>query len=267
MTRVSSSGLYMCGENVKRIMLTVAYDGTYYHGWQYQNNGKTIEGELNKALSKLLQTEVEVIGASRTDAGVHALCNVAVFDSGAAIPAEKYAYALNQMLPIDIRIRNSREVPMDFHPRKTETVKTYEYRIDCEEFADPLKTRYAYFTYVPLDEKKMQEAAFYLVGTHDFKSFCSVNTTATTTVRTIFDIQVIREGADIMVRITGNGFLYNMVRIIVGTLMDVGRGRYEPEMVKRILEKKDRCAAGPTVPACGLLLKELHFLQLESTIN
>ena len=267
MTRVSSSGLYMCGENVKRIMLTVAYDGTYYHGWQYQNNGKTIEGELNKALSKLLQTEVEVIGASRTDAGVHALCNVAVFDSGAAIPAEKYAYALNQMLPIDIRIRNSREVPMDFHPRKTETVKTYEYRIDCEEFADPLKTRYAYFTYVPLDEKKMQEAAFSLVGTHDFKSFCSVNTTATTTVRTIFDIQVIREGADIMVRITGNGFLYNMVRIIVGTLMDVGRGRYEPEMVKRILEKKDRCAAGPTVPACGLLLKELHFLQLESTTN
>ena len=252
---------------MKRIMLTVAYDGTYYHGWQYQNNGKTIEGELNKALSKLLQKEVEVIGASRTDAGVHAMCNVAVFDSEAAIPAEKYAYALNQMLPIDIRIRKSQEVSSDFHPRKTDTVKTYEYRIDCEEFADPLKTRYAYFTYVPLDENKMQEAAFFLVGTHDFKSFCSVNTTATSTVRTIHDIQVIREGADIIVRITGNGFLYNMVRIIVGTLMDVGRGRYEPQMVKRILEKADRCAAGPTVPACGLVLKELHFLELEDTTN
>lgn len=245
-------------------MLTVAYDGTDYHGWQYQNNGKTIEGELNKALSSLLQKNIEVIGASRTDTGVHAMCNVAVFDTDAGIPAEKYSYALNQMLPDDIRVRKSQEVPADFHPRKTDTVKTYEYRIDCEEFADPLKTRYAYFTYVPLDAGKMQEAAFHLIGTHDFKSFCSVNTTATTTVRTIFDIQVIRDGVDIVVRITGNGFLYNMVRIIVGTLMDVGRGKYEPSKVKDILEKVDRCAAGPTVPACGLVLKELRFLELEA---
>ena len=245
-------------------MLTVAYDGTNYHGWQYQNNGKTIEGELNKALSSLLQKNMEVIGASRTDAGVHAMCNAAVFDSDAGIPAEKYSYALNQMLPDDIRIRKSQEVPADFHPRKTDTVKTYEYRIDCEEFADPIKTRYAYFTYVPLDASKMQEAAFHLIGTHDFKSFCSVNTTATTTVRTIFDIQVIRDGVDIVVRITGNGFLYNMVRIIVGTLMDVGRGKYEPSKMKEILEAVDRTAAGPTVPACGLILKELHFLELES---
>jgi len=253
--------------STKRIMLTVAYDGTYYHGWQLQNKGKTIEGELNKALSRLLQKDVEVIGASRTDAGVHALCNAAVFDTEAAIPPEKYAYALNQMLPIDIRIRKSQEVPGDFHPRKTNTCKTYEYRIDCEEFANPIKTRYAYFTYVALDEGKMQEAAEYLVGTHDFKSFCSVNTTASSTVRTIYDIKVKREEADIVVHITGNGFLYNMVRIIVGTLMDVGRGRYEPSMVKRILEKTDRCAAGPTVPACGLVLKELHFLELENNSN
>ncbi len=249
---------------MKRIMLTVAYDGTNYHGWQYQNNGKTIEGELNKALSSLLQKNIEVIGASRTDAGVHAMCNAAVFDSDAGIPAEKYSYALNQMLPDDIRIRKSIEVPANFHPRKTDTVKTYEYRIDCEEFADPLKTRYAYFTYVPLDASKMQEAAFHLIGTHDFKSFCSVNTTATTTVRTIHDIQVIRDGVDIIIRVTGNGFLYNMVRIIVGTLMDVGRGKYAPEKVKEILEAVDRTAAGPTVPACGLMLKELRFPELES---
>lgn len=244
-------------------MLTVAYDGTGYHGWQYQNNGKTIEGELNKALSSLLQKNIEVIGASRTDAGVHAMCNAAVFDTDAGIPAEKYSYALNQMLPEDIRVRKSQEVPADFHPRKTDTVKTYEYRIDCEEFADPTKTRYAYFTYVPLDASKMQEAAAHLVGTHDFKSFCSVNTTATTTVRTIYDIQVIRDGVDIVVRITGNGFLYNMVRIIVGTLMDVGRGKYESSRVKDILEACDRTTAGPTVPACGLMLKELRFLELE----
>ena len=244
-------------------MLIVAYDGTNYHGWQYQNNGKTIEGELNKALSSLLQKNIEVIGASRTDAGVHAMCNAAVFDTDAGIPAEKYSYALNQMLPDDIRIRRSQEVPVGFHPRKTDTIKTYEYRIDCEEFADPLKTRYAYFTYVPLDASKMQEAAFYLIGTHDFKSFCSVNTTATTTVRTIHDIQVIRDGVDVIVRVIGNGFLYNMVRIIVGTLMDVGRGKYEPSAVKDILEATDRTCAGPTVPACGLMLKELRFLELE----
>ena len=244
-------------------MLTVAYDGTGYHGWQYQNNGKTIEGELNKALSSLLQKNIEVIGASRTDAGVHAMCNAAVFDTDAGIPAEKYSYALNQMLPEDIRVRKSQEVPADFHPRKTDTVKTYEYRIDCEEFADPTKTRYAYFTYVPLDASKMQEAAKYLIGTHDFKSFCSVNTTATTTVRTVHDIQVIRDGVDIVVSVTGNGFLYNMVRIIVGTLMDVGRGKYEPSKVKDILEACDRTTAGPTVPACGLMLKELRFLELE----
>lgn len=248
---------------MKRILLTVAYDGTYYHGWQAQNNAKTIEGELNKALSRLLQKPVEVIGASRTDAGVHAMCNAAVFDSEMEIPPEKYAYALNQMLPMEIRIRRSQEVPADFHPRKMDTVKTYEYRIDCEEFADPLKVRHAYFTYTALDEKKMQEAAGYLVGTHDFKSFCSVNTTASTTVRTIYDVQVLRQGVDITIRITGNGFLYNMVRIIAGTLMDVGKGKYPPQMVERILEKKDRCAAGPTAPANGLLLKELHFLELE----
>ena len=252
---------------MKRIMLTVAYDGTDYHGWQYQNNGKTIEGELNKALSSLLQKNIEVIGASRTDAGVHAMCNAAVFDTDAGVPAEKYSYALNQMLPDDVRVRKSIEVPADFHPRKTDTVKTYEYRIDCEEFADPLKTRYAYFTYVLLDAGKMQEAAFHLIGTHDFKSFCSVNTTATTTVRTIYDIRVIRDGVDIIVRITGNGFLYNMVRIIVGTLMDVGRGKYEPSKVKEILEAVDRTAAGPTVPACGLMLKELRFLELENPLK
>lgn len=245
---------------MRRIMLRVAYDGSYYHGWQVQKNGKTIEGELNKALSKLCQTPVEVIGASRTDAGVHGLCNVAVFDTEMNIPAEKFAYALNQMLPIDIRIRRSEEVAPDFHPRKVATRKTYEYRIDCEEFANPLKQRYAYFTYVPLDEVKMRQAASYLVGEHDFTSFCSVNGTAKTNVRRIYDIQVLRQGTDISVLITGNGFLYNMVRIIVGTLMDVGRGKYEPEMVKRILEKKNRCAAGPTVPACGLILKDLQFV-------
>ncbi len=244
---------------MKRIMLTVAYDGTYYHGWQYQNNGKTIEGELNKALSKLLQKEVEVIGASRTDAGVHAMCNVAVFDSDAAIPAEKYAYALNQMLPIDIRIRKSQEVSSDFHPRKTDTVKTYEYRIDCEEFADPLKTRYAYFTYVPLDENKMQEAAFFLVGTHDFKAVRSVGTETKSTVRTIYWCDVTRNGDLLELKVCANGFLYNMVRAITGTVLYAAEGKFLPEDIPAILESGDRRLAGPTVPPGGLYLTRLWY--------
>lgn len=245
-------------------MLTVAYDGTDYHGWQYQDNTKTIEGELNKGLTDLLKEPIEVIGASRTDAGVHALCNVAVFDTDAGIPAEKFSYALNQMLPSDIKVRASKEVPLTFHPRKTDTVKTYEYRIDCEKFPNPIKQRFAYFTYTPLNEEWMRQGAAYLIGEHDFKSFCSVNTTSLTTVRTIYDIQIERNDADIAIQVTGNGFLYNMVRIIAGTLMEVGRGKYPPDRIGQMLAQKDRTAAGPTAPACGLILKELHFPQLES---
>lgn len=257
--------LYFDWKNIdmRRIRLTVAYDGTDYHGWQYQENGKTIEGELNHALSSLLKEEIVVVGASRTDAGVHSLCNIAVFDTNAGIPAEKFAYALNQRLPEDIRIRKSEEVSIDFHPRKIRTEKTYEYHINSEEFPNPLKQRYSCFTYVSLDEKLMQMGAAYLVGEHDFTSFCSVNSQALSPVRTVTDIQVTRNDCDIVIAVTGHGFLYNMVRIIAGTLMEVGRGRYSPETVGEILEKKDRAAAGPTAPACGLVLKELHFLEEE----
>ena len=136
---------------MRRIKLTVAYDGTNYHGWQFQPGSPTIEGELNKYLSELFKEEITVIGASRTDSGVHALCNVAVFDTEARIPAEKVAYALNQRLPEDIRIRKSEEVASDFHPRKQATRKTYEYKILNEEFLNPVERLYAHFTYVPLD--------------------------------------------------------------------------------------------------------------------
>ena len=173
---------------MKRVMLTVAYDGTNYHGWQLQPNVTTIESVLNGALSALLKEETKVIGASRTDTGVHALGNIAVFDTQARMPAEKFAYALNQRLPEDIRIQDSREVPPDFHPRRQESRKTYEYKILNSAFPMPVYRLYAHFTYVPLDVLSMQRAAAYLVGTHDFKSFCSVNTTVETTVRTIYEI-------------------------------------------------------------------------------
>ena len=244
---------------MRRIKLTVAYDGTNYHGWQFQPGSSTIEGELNKHLSELFKEEIIVIGASRTDTGVHALCNIAVFDTNARIPAERVAYALNQRLPEDIRIRRSEEVAADFHPRKQATRKTYEYKILNEDFANPVERLYAHFTYVPLDEKKMQEAAEYLVGEHDFASFCAAGSTAQTTVRTIYDISVERKGTMISIKVTGSGFLYNMVRIIAGTLMEVGKGRFSAEKVKEILEAKDRTKAGPTAPAKGLTLYEYQF--------
>lgn len=242
-----------------RILLVVAYDGTDYHGWQVQDNAKTIEGEINAALTKLTGEPVEVIGASRTDAGVHGLCNLAVFDSSMSIPPEKYAYALNSMLPDDIRIRESMQVEDDFHPRKRKTAKTYRYAIDCEAIANPLKTRYAYHTYGKLDIELMSQGARYLVGEHDYTSFCSVNGTALSNVREIYDIKVYGKKSDIYIEVTGGGFLYNMVRIIAGTLMEVGRGRISPKEVKDILEAKDRTKAGPTAPACGLTLLRIDW--------
>lgn len=246
---------------MKRIMLVVAYDGTDYHGWQLQPGVPTIEGELNKALTALLGEEIQVIGASRTDSGVHALCNAAVFDTDTKIPAQKIAYALNQRLPEDIRIQKSKETEPDFHPRHCASRKTYEYRILNREFPLPTKRRYAHFTYVPLDEEKMRQAAGYLKGEHDFMSFCASAAVVETTVRTLYELEVIRDGEEIILRVCGSGFLYNMVRIIAGTLMEVGRGNIEPEKMQEILQAKDRSAAGPTAPACGLTLVRYEWQQ------
>ena len=245
---------------MKRIMLTVAYDGTGYSGFQVQDNAPTIEGELNRCLGELLQEEIKVIGGSRTDAGVHALGNVAVFDTAARMPGAKISYALNQRLPENIRVRKSQEVASDFHPRHCESRKTYEYRILNAEFPIPTKRLYAYFTYVPLNADRMQEAAAYLVGEHDFKSFCSAGSQAESTIRTIYSAEVQRKDDEIIIRVTGNGFLYNMVRIIAGTLMEAGKGAWEPEYMMNILAAKDRSAAGPTAPACGLMLTRYLFL-------
>lgn len=239
--------------------LVVAYDGTNYHGWQIQNNGITIESELNKCLTELFGEPIEVIGASRTDAGVHALGNIAVFDTDTPMPAEKISYALNQRLPEDIRIQRSEEVPADWHPRHCESRKTYEYRIYCSEFPMPVKRLYSYFTYWSLDVKKMQEAASYLEGEHDFKSFCQTGAQVESTVRTIYSVEVEEQGTEIVIRVCGNGFLYNMVRIIAGTLMEVGRGKLKPEDMISILETRDRAAAGATAPAHGLTLVKYEF--------
>ena len=247
--------------SVRRIMLTVAYDGTNYNGWQVQPNGNTIEGQLNRALYDLLGEEIAVIGASRTDAGVHALCNMAVFDTESRIAPEKIAPALNARLPEDIRIQASGQVADDFHPRHCNTRKTYEYRIYMGKYENPIGRQYAHFVYVPLDVEKMQQAADYLVGEHDFKSFCVAKAQVLTTVRTIYEIKVEKSGSYLTIRVTGNGFLFNMVRIIAGTLLEVGRGNLKPEQMQVILEAKDRQVAGPTAPARGLTLVDFQFCE------
>ena len=244
---------------MKRVKLTIAYDGTEYCGWQIQPNGITVEEVLNKALKKMTGEDICVIGASRTDSGVHAMGNVAVFDTETSIPADRIAMALNQRLPEDIVIVKSEEVAPDFHPRYCDCEKTYEYHILKTKIPVPTKRHYHYFVSYDLDVDAMRRAAAFLVGEHDFESFCNIRTDVESTVRTITKLDILEQGEEIVVQITGNGFLYNMVRIIVGTLVRVGRGFYPPEKVKEILEAKDRTAAGVTAPPQGLFLKEIRY--------
>ena len=240
-------------------MLEVAYDGTNYCGWQVQPNGITVQEVLNRHLSELLQEPIETIGASRTDAGVHALGNIAVFDTSARMPGEKISYALNQRLPEDIRIQMSKEVAADFHPRYVKSEKTYAYRILNRRFPVPTERLYSHFTYVPLDVDRMAEAGQYLLGEHDFKSFCTPRTQVRSTVRTIYDLTLTKEGDEIRMRITGNGFLYNMVRIMAGTLLMTALGKLTPEDVPHILISGDRSLAGITAPPDGLYLTRVSY--------
>lgn len=245
---------------MKRIKLVVAYDGTGYVGWQLQPGQPSVEGKLNKALSELLGEDIKVTGASRTDSGVHALGNVAVFDTDSTIPADKICLAVNIGLPEDIRVQSSTEVALDFHPRRVASRKTYEYRILNQRILIPTQRLYSHHVYYQLNITPMQEAAKYLIGEHDFKSFCSVKTQAIETIRTIYNLQVNNEGEGITITITGNGFLYNMVRIIAGTLLEVGRGACPPERMVEILKGCDRSLAGPTAPANGLMLKKIEYI-------
>lgn len=248
-----------------RVRMTVAYDGTAYHGWQLQPGAVTIEERLNGTLSELFGEDIRVIGASRTDSGVHSYGTVAVFDTNTRMPAEKIMYALNQRLPEDIRIMSSEQCADDWHPRHCASKKTYLYRICSAPVPNPQYRLYAHQTRYRLDVERMNHAAQYLIGEHDFKSFCSTDSSAQTTVRTLYEaevtsVQIPMAGEMITIRVCGNGFLYNMVRIIAGTLMEVGVGRMEPEQIETILKASDRCTAGPTAPACGLTLYSYEFL-------
>lgn len=245
----------------KRIFLRVAYDGTNYCGWQVQRNGITVQEVLDRELSALLREEIRTIGASRTDSGVHARGNVAVFDTTARMPAERIVYAMNTHLPPDIRVQESRLVPAAFHPRYTATVKTYEYKILNRKLPDPTRRLDSLFCYYDLDAEKMREALPHITGIHDFRSFqaSGTNHPERSTVREVYGAELYEEDEMLHFRITGNGFLYNMVRILAGTLLEIGKGSLRPEDMPAILEARSREAAGPTAPAHGLTLMEIRY--------
>lgn len=248
---------------MRRIRLRVAYDGTNYSGWQIQPSAITVEKVLDDAIHQLTGEHIHVIGASRTDAGVHSMGNVAVFDTASSIPADRFTYALNRYLPDDVIVQESDEVNADFHPRHCDTKKTYCYRILNTEFGIPQKRNYTWNVAGNIDIDRMKKAAGYLIGEHDFKSFCCVKTQAESTVRTVYSLDVDKKDDEIHITITGNGFLYNMVRIIAGTLIQVGKGRFEPEYVQYMLDACDRTQAGQTAPPQGLTLMKIDYLDEE----
>ena len=245
-----------------RILMTIAYDGTNFSGWQKQKlpEVRTVEGELEKALRKLFRDPVlECIGASRTDAGVHALGQRAVVDVETTIPAEKIPLAVRAFLPEDIVVTKAEEVPPEFHPRFDCVKKTYEYRFWNAPAKNPKERLYSAHQAKPLDVEQMNRAASAFIGRHDFAAFCAAGSSVSSTVRTIFDCHAEREGDVVKIFVTGDGFLYNMVRIIAGTLMAVGLGKLLPETLPGIIEGGDRRQAGQTAEPQGLTLLEIYY--------
>lgn len=240
---------------MKRIKAEVMYDGSRFFGYQSQREGRTVQQEIEKALFRIhKKTPVKTHASGRTDAGVHAVGQVIHFDTPVDMPPERWARALNGELPPDISVKKTEAVSADFHARYSAVGKEYRYRLYRTPHRDPFRVGYAYHYPYPLDTARMKEAAALFLGEHDFTSFCSTKSDKENKVRRIDRIELIENGADLEIIFTGNGFLYNMVRIIVGTLVKIGNGRLAPEEVPRILAAKDRNTAPQTAPAEGLYL-------------
>lgn len=239
---------------MKNIMVEIEYDGTNYSGWQIQPNSRTVQEEIMKALKKLTGEDIQVNGSGRTDAGVHAYGQVASFTFKGNIPVDRLPAALNSNLPKDISIRNAAEVPMDFHARYSAIGKRYIYHIYQGKYRTALYRNYSYHVPYKLDISKMKEGAKLLLGTHDFKGFMSSGSSVENTVRTIHRLDLINENNHLYIHIEGDGFLYNMVRIIAGTLVDLGRGKIPVDQIRKAIERKDRTLAGHTAPPQGLFL-------------
>ena len=244
---------------MRRIHLTVEYDGTNYAGWQRQANAPTVQESLETALKRLTGETRCVHGASRTDAGVHALGQSAHFDTESRIPADKFAFALNTVLPEDIRVRRSEEAAPDFHARFMAKGKLYRYRIFSSPHASAIERNYCAHTIYALDVERMRREAQSVVGTHDFAPFAASGSVVKDTVRTIYSCELVREGEMLVMYVRGNGFLYNMVRILAGTLILVGSGKLEEGAISRALESGSRLDLGITAPAGGLTLMEVYY--------
>jgi tRNA pseudouridine38-40 synthase len=250
-----------------RYRLTIAYDGAKFHGWQRQEPPggeplRTVQGVLERALKELLKQPLNLLGASRTDAGVHALGQVACFDATSRVPIERLPEAINARLHEDVEVRAADIVPMKFHPSIDATCKQYRYRIHNSSQRPLDRRNYTWHCWYDLDIDRMNAAAQRLVGTHDFIGFAAASDQRATTVRTIFDCHVERASngtPEVHVVIVGDGFLYNMVRIITGTLVEVGRGRFEPQVIDHVLATLDRANAGPTLPPNGLWLEWIRY--------
>ena len=244
---------------MRNIKIIIEYDGKDWGGWQKQPNKLNIQGEIERAIEEITGEKVQLIASGRTDAGVHALAQVANFKIEKDIPVEKIPYALNSKLKKSIRIISAEEVDEKFHSRYTCKRKTYRYVINNSLQGTAIYRNLQYHFPEKLDEEKMNKGIKYLIGEHDFKSFKASGTSSKSSVRTIYDAKVTREGDIVTIELTGNGFLYNMVRIISGTLIDVGIGKTKPEEVKEILEAKDRLKAGKTLPPTGLYLLNVKY--------
>lgn len=241
----------------QNILLKIQYIGTNYCGWQKQNNGKSIQQEIERAICEVTGKQVNLIGSGRTDRGVHALGQVANFVIDTTIPVEKIKYAINYYLPDDIRIIESKAVEDSFHARYSSKKKTYCYRINMNEIESPFEKNRSYFVGKELDLSKMKEQSKFLMGEHDFAAFQSEGSSVKTTVRTIYSLEINCINNIAEIHIIGNGFLYNMVRIIAGTLIEIGKGKNYS--IVDILNTKQRENAGPTAPACGLFMEKVEY--------
>lgn len=245
----------------------MAYDGTGFHGFAKQQGLRTVEGVLEHMLCRISGQQIELFGSGRTDAGVHARAQVVHWTQSMGPPAEKYVYILRRFLPSDIVAIEAKEVPEEFHARFSAIGKTYRYTLQRSKIADVFTTRYAWHYPWLLNVEKMTEAAKYLIGKHDFTSFSATSSSVEDRIRTIYKLDVIERGTYLDIYCSGNGFLQHMVRIIVGTLVDVARGRYEPADIKKILLSKDRKRAGRTAPSLGLTLWEVTYPNLDFSLD
>ena len=244
---------------MRRIVLVIEYDGTDYVGWQVQPNGVSVQQRLYEAFFKLIGESPVLHASGRTDSGVHARAQVAHFDTECRIPADKFCYALNTRLPGDIRVKASFEVPESFHARFDVVKKHYVYAVNNAAHASAFTRNYALHVHYPLDIERLNSAAERFLGTHDFNAFKAAGSKAASTERTIFESRWIKDGSDLYYHVAGSGFLYNMVRIMVGTMLRIGQGFEEPETIDTALLNPERAFAGDTAPAHGLTLWRVEY--------